>query len=157
MSGFNGAVKWAGDHPVMVAVGVFGIGAIILLMMQPKSSGGGDNGMGAFYAAQSAQAASGNSLMAIQEQSKAAVALGGIAADRDKHIADTASATNIAVNTVQAQTDVNLAQINADLAQYSIYKDTRLATQMGDHAYYLSYTKDDPTYFATYLAALNGR
>lgn len=102
MAGIQGAVEWAGKHPVPVAMGVFAVGAIILLMMRPTSSG--DNGMSAFYAAQSAQAASGNSLMAVQDTNKTQVAL-----------ADIAGQYGVQVNTIRAQTDVSLAGINADV------------------------------------------
>lgn len=114
MSGFHGAVEWAGKHPVPTALGVFAVGAVLLLMMRGGGSApASDGGMSAFYAAQAASNASGNQLAAVQEQGKAATAIAQIAAGRDIHIADTASATNIAVNTVQAQTDVQLAGINA--------------------------------------------
>jgi CCR4-NOT transcriptional regulation complex NOT5 subunit len=115
MSAIKGAVHWAGEHPVTTGVGVFAIGAILLLMLRP-SSGGANNGMASFYAAQAAQAQSGNSLMAVQEQGKAATAIAQISANRDVHIADTAAATNAQINTVQAQTDVSLAGINAGVA-----------------------------------------
>jgi len=115
MSAIKGAVHWAGEHPVTTAVGVFAVGAVILLILKPGAAPAGDNGMSAFYAAQAAQSASGNSLMAIQAQGKAATAIAQISADRDTHIADTASAANIAINTVQAQTDLGLAGINADV------------------------------------------
>ncbi len=114
MSGLHGAVEWAGKHPVPTAIGVFAVGAVLLLML--RGGGGGaapDNGMGAFYAAQAASAASGNQLAAVQAQGKAATAIAQIGADRDTHLGDTAAATSIAVNTVQAQTDLGLAGINA--------------------------------------------
>lgn len=113
MSGIKGAVEWAGHHPVPVALGVFAVGAVLLLVFRGNS--GGDNGMGAFYAAQAAQAASGNALMTTQAQVKGATAIAQIAADRDVHLADTGAATSLAINTVQAQTDVNLANINASV------------------------------------------
>lgn len=84
MSGISGAVAWSGKHPVTLAVGVFAIGAVILLMMKGHGGDPAAGGMGQFYAAQAAQAASGNSLMAVQANDKTAVALAGIAADRDK-------------------------------------------------------------------------
>jgi len=114
MAGFHGAVEWAGKHPVPTALGVFAVGAVLLLMFRGgRTAPASDGGMSAFYAAQAASAASGNQLAAVQEQGKAATAIAQIAAGRDTHIADTAAATNIAVNTVQAQTDVQLAGINA--------------------------------------------
>lgn len=115
MSGFHGVVEFAGKHPVGTAVGVFAVGAVILLLMKGGSAPASDGGMSAFYAAQAASAASGNQLAAVQEQGKAATAIAQIAAGRDVHLADTASATTIAVNTVQAQTDVSLAGINASV------------------------------------------
>lgn len=111
MSAIKGAVHWAGEHPVTVAVGVFAVGAILLLMMRKPSAAGANNGMASFYAAQAAQASSGNSLMAVQSQGKTATAIAQIAADRDKAIANTGAA----VATVQSQTDVQLAQVNADV------------------------------------------
>lgn len=112
MSAIKGAVHWAGEHPVTVAVGVFAIGAVILLMMKGSGGGAANNGMSSFYAAQASQAASGNSLMAVQAQGKTATAIAQIAANRDTAIANTGAA----VATVQSQTDVNLAQIGADVA-----------------------------------------
>ena len=111
MSAIKGAVHWAGEHPVTVAVGVFAIGAVILLMMKGSGGGAADNGMSSFYAAQAAQASSGNSLMAVQSQGKTATAIAQIAADRDKAIATTGAG----VATVQSQTDLGIAQVNADV------------------------------------------
>lgn len=111
MSAIKGAVHWAGEHPVTVAVGVFAIGAVLLLMMKGGGSGAANNGMSAFYAAQASQAASGNSLAAVQAQGKTATAIAQIAANRDTTIA----ATGAQVATVQSQTDVQLAQLNADV------------------------------------------
>lgn len=112
MSAIKGAVNWAGEHPVTVAVGVFAFGAIVLLMLSGRKGGvAANNGMGAFYAAQASQAASGNSLMAVQAQGKTATAIAQIAADRDKAIATTGAG----VATVQSQTDLGIAQVNADV------------------------------------------
>lgn len=98
------AIDWAGQHPVTTAVGAFAVGAIILLMLK-GGGGGSNNGMAAFYAAQAAQAQSGNALMIAQDQDKTAVAL-----------AQTAAAYHAQVATVQSQTDLNLASINAGVA-----------------------------------------
>lgn len=116
MSGIHGAVEFAGKHPVGTAVGVFAVGALLLLMFRGGGSApASDGGMSAFYAAQAASNASGNQLAAVQEQGKAATAIAQIGANRDMHLGDTAAATSIAVNTVQAQTDVQLAGINASV------------------------------------------
>lgn len=104
MASFSSAVHWAGDHPVTTAVGAFATGAILLLML--RGHGGGNNGMSAFYAAQAAQAASGNQLMAAQDANKTAVAVAGIAADRDKSLA-----------TISGGASVQLATINGTIAQ----------------------------------------
>lgn len=137
MAGISSAVEWAGKHPVTVAVGVFALGAVFLLFMRGSSSGTGDGGMSAFYAAQAAQAASGNQLMAVQAQGKTATAIAQIAADRDVQLADyatQAAATQVAggislaeiaaaasahAATVQSQTDIQLAQYNRDVLMAS--------------------------------------
>lgn len=107
MSVFHGAVEWSGKHPVTLAVGVFAIGAVILLMMKGGGGSAAAGGMGQFYAAQAAQAASGNSLMAVQANDKTAVALAGIAADRDKTLGlanlDTQKTLGLAVNDTAQQ------------------------------------------------------
>lgn len=114
----------------MVGVGVFAIGAILLLMMRGGGSSG-DNGMSAFYAAQAASAASGNQLAAVQEQGKAATAIAQIAANRDvdlsqsqiqlaqitgqtsANLAEIGGKYTVQANTIAAQRDVDLANINA--------------------------------------------
>lgn len=136
MSAISGAVKWAGDHPVLIAVGVFAVGAVFLLMSRPAPAG--DSGIGAFYAAQAAQANSGNQLAGVQAQVAGATAIAKIASERDQAIAATSGATaanlatiqgksaadladiagkyNVQVNTVQAQRDVTLAGYNRDIS-----------------------------------------
>lgn len=104
MSAISGAVNWAGKHPVTVAVGVFALGAVLLLVLR-KPAASGNNGMSAFYAAQAAQAASGNSLMAVQNQVKGATAIAQIQADQ-----------NVQIATIGGQTSTNLAGINASVA-----------------------------------------
>jgi hypothetical protein len=71
------AAHWAGEHPVPMIVGVLGLGAVFILLTRPSNAGAADSGMAGFYAAQSAQAASGNSLMAVQNQDATAVAING--------------------------------------------------------------------------------
>lgn len=83
MSAVSGAVEWSGKHPVVLAVGVFALGAVILLMLKGGGGSAAAGGMGQFYAAQAAQAASGNSLMAVQANDKTAVALAQLASTRD--------------------------------------------------------------------------
>lgn len=108
-------IKWAGDHPLVLGVAVFAVGAVVLLMFR-KPVVVQDSGMGAFYAAQSASAASGNQLAAVQAQVAGATAIAQIAANRDATLADTAAKYSAQVNTTQAQTDLALAQLNKDVA-----------------------------------------
>jgi hypothetical protein len=112
MSAVTGAVHWAGEHPVTTAVGAFAIGAVVLLMMRGSGGGGGDNGMGAFYAAQSAQSASGNSLAAVQAQSKAAVQIAQLASDRDVALATANGATNVQLAGINKDATVAVAGLN---------------------------------------------
>jgi hypothetical protein len=136
MAGLSGAVKWAGDNPVIVAVGVFAVGAVFILM-NSKPAPAGNNGMAAFYAAQAASAQSGNQLAMVQAQVTGAQGIAKIQSERDQAIASTSGATalglattqgksaaelaeiagkyNVQTNTIQAQRDVNLANINRDV------------------------------------------
>jgi hypothetical protein len=107
----SGALNWAGKNPVLLAFGVFIVGAIVLIAMR-KPVQVVDSGMGAFYAAQAASTNSGNQLAAVQAQVAGATAIAGIAANRDATIADIGAKLNAEVNTVRAQTDIELARVN---------------------------------------------
>lgn len=106
--------KWAGENPLLLGIGVFAIGAIILVLFR-KPVVVQDSGMGAFYAAQSASSASGNQLASVQAQVAGATAIAGISANRDVSLADVSARYSAQVNTVQAQTDITLAQLNKDV------------------------------------------
>lgn len=114
MAGISGALGWAAKNPVPVALGVFAIGAFVLLFMR-KPVVVQDSGMGAFYAAQAAGNASGNELAMIQAQVGGAVAAARIAAERDLGLADKAGSFSIQANTIKAQTDTTLAAFNRDV------------------------------------------
>lgn len=86
MSVIKGAIHWAGEHPVVIAVGVFGIGALFLL----TRGGGGQPAaanLSSFYAAQAAQAQAGAVIQTTQIQADAAQGIAKISADRDTSIA----------------------------------------------------------------------
>jgi hypothetical protein len=137
MSAISSAADWGGKHPVTLAVGVFAVGAVILLLMRPRPVVM-DNGMGAFYAAQSASANSGNQLAAVEAQVTGATAIAQIAASRDvslastagnnsAQLADIAGKYSVQVNTIQAQTDTTLASFNHDVLMKA--EDTRQQAQ----------------------------
>lgn len=110
------AVDWAGEHPITTAVGAFAIGAVLLIVLKGGGGGGAGSAMSSFYAAQAAQAASGNTLAASQAQSAAAVSVAQIAAARDVTIAQTSGSTQTGLAQINGSTQVQLAQINAPLA-----------------------------------------
>lgn len=97
---FSGAIKWAGDNPLILAIGVFVIGGFVLLAMR-KPVVVQDSGMSAFYAAQAASNQSGNQLAAVQAQVAGQTQIAALATDYQSR-----------VNTVRAQTDVKLAELN---------------------------------------------
>lgn len=99
----SNVVKFVGDHPVILGAGVFAVGVIVLLSFR-KPVVVQDSGMGAFYAAQSASAQSGNELAAVQAQVAGATAIATIAGEFQAK-----------TNTVRAQTDVRLAELNGDV------------------------------------------
>ncbi len=115
MSGFSGAASWAGKNPVLLGVGVFAVGAVLLLLLR-KPTVIQDSGMGAFYAAQAAGNNSGNQLAAVQAQVAGATAIAGIAASRDTTLADIGGRYSIEANTVRAQLDRDLAGLNQEVA-----------------------------------------
>lgn len=108
-------------HPVGVAVAVFGIGAVFILAR--GSGGGGDSsGLQAFYAAQSAQAISGNQVQAVQIATQADVA---------KTLASTEAAVNINTLWANASTAMNTNnnQTALGLAPYALQ--TQIASSLG--------------------------
>lgn len=130
MADASSALHWAAKHPIPVAVGVFAVGAILLLMMggHGSSSSSSSSDMSAFYAAQAAQAADGASVATTQSNN--ATALGIAQIQGNTSTANTASnnAASVAMN-----------QSNNNLSAYQTYKATRLATQQSDWAYFLDY------------------
>lgn len=85
MSQISAAFKWASEHPVPTAVGVFAVGAILLLMTRNTSAGasGDATSAAAYYAAEAQQGISGNQLAETQIVAQAATtqALAATAAD----------------------------------------------------------------------------
>jgi len=147
MSGISGAISYAGKHPVTVAVGVFAVGAVLLLLL--RGNGGGqtsDGGMNAFYAAQAAQASSGNALLAAQKQVMGAIAI-------NQQNTDAAVKINASNNTLA----LGLNEQNVAEANYETYKQVRLATQIQEHAYYLAFTKDRPELFGQVIESMSKR
>jgi hypothetical protein len=106
MGAFTKIVDWAGDHPVLIGVGVFAIGGLVLLSL---NKGGGDgSGMTSFYAAQAAQNASNNSVALAQVQGATATGIAKIAAGQNVTIADTQA--RVALAQTDAATSLGLAR-----------------------------------------------
>lgn len=123
-------LHWAAEHPVPVAVGVFAVGALILLMTAGK--GGGSQagaGMQGFYAAQAAQAADNATVATTQSNNTAALGIAKIQAD-----------ASTAMNANNNSAAVSINGQNTDLSAYQTYKQTRLATQQSAWAYYMDET-----------------
>lgn len=122
------AVNFAGEHPVMTALGVFAIGAVVLVVLRGSGGGGeGGSSMSAFYAASAASSSAGNQLAAVQAQVNGATAIAKIAADRDvallsatgatqKELAELAGKYNAQMATVKSQTDLVLADYSREVA-----------------------------------------
>lgn len=123
MASIHGALHWAKEHPVPLAIGVFAVGAVVLLLMNSgSSSSSGSSGLSSFYAAQAAQAQSGNSLMATQDQDKTAVALAQIGTANQQALATTAagvSTANIAANQAVALKQLAVTS-QANQQQYNL-------------------------------------
>lgn len=62
----QGAAHWAGEHPVIIAGGVFVIGGLLLLVLSGNNGSANSNLGSAYFAAQAAQGVSGNQLQATQ-------------------------------------------------------------------------------------------
>lgn len=80
MADFNGAVGYAGKHPVQVGLGVVVVGLIFMLLMRkppPAENSGGGGGIAAFYQAQAVQSGVNAQIRAAEMQSNAAVAISG--------------------------------------------------------------------------------
>jgi hypothetical protein len=97
MSGeFGKVTEWAGEHPVMLGVGIFAIGGIIIILMNSGSSSSASasagSGMASFYAAQSAQQASNNTVALAQVQGATDTAVAQIAANQNVSIAQASDA-----------------------------------------------------------------
>lgn len=121
------AISWMGDHPVLVAVAVFAVGGMVLLSLNKGGGGSSDGGMGAFYAAQSAQQASNNQVNVAQVQGQTAVALAQVQGT---------TATGIA--TLATQRDTAIAQMNSDLSSKSL----DLAKEAQNKAYWQGVGQD---------------
>lgn len=124
-------LHWAAEHPVPTAVGVFAVGALLLLVMGSGKGGGSQAGAGmsSFYAAQAAQSANNASVATTQSNNTAALGIAKIQAD---------ASTAINANNNSAAVTVN--QSNNNLSAYETYKQTRLETQKSAWAYYLDAT-----------------
>lgn len=122
-------LHWAAEHPVPVAIGVFAIGALVLLM---TSGGGGGSqagaGMSSFYAAQAAQSANNASVATTQSNNTAALGIAKIQAD-----------ASTAINANNNSTALGINGQNTALSAYQTYKQTRLATQQSEFAYMLDF------------------
>lgn len=110
MSGFNGAVSWAGKHPITTAVGAFALGAVLLLMLKggggsAASSGGNAS---AFFAAQAQQAAIQGATAQTQAQSNAAVAINQANVTGSVQIASIGGATSEDLANINATSQLNL-------------------------------------------------
>lgn len=112
MAGMSDALHWAEKHPVPLAIGVFCVGAVLLLLLSgsKSSAASSGSGLGTFYAAQAAQASSGNQLMATQDQDKTAVALAQIGASNQQALATTSAGVSLA--SIDANQAVALKQLN---------------------------------------------
>ena len=133
-------LHWAAEHPVPVAVGVFALGAIVLLA---TSHGGGSQagaGMGAFYAAQAAQVQAGANLAARQSDNATALGIASLQAGVAK---DKTAAL------------VTMAKSDNDLAAYQTYKQVRLQTQQSQEAQYLASTGGNLADFTAALSNVN--
>lgn len=130
MSVFKGAIHWAGEHPVTIAVAVFGLGALFLLTRGGGSSSAASTNMSAFYAAQASQAQGNDAVALAQVQGTAATAIAQIAANRDTTIAGTQAVT---------ATTLGLAQnITAQQGQkQQFFLDTGIQQIFGDQLPFL--------------------
>lgn len=137
-------LHWAAEHPVPVAVGVFAVGAVLLLLMGGKGGQASDGGMSAFYAAQAAQTNAAAGLAATQSNN--ATALG---------IADLQGKYGLASASVNNQAAVTINQSNNDLSAYQTYKQVRLGTQEATFAYQTGVNGGNVQDFTSALGAIN--
>lgn len=122
----NKVIEWAEANPAMAGIGVVVVGLGLLYVMGGLGGGGGSNsGAAAYYAAQSAEAQSGNALQAVQIQANATTAQMQIAAD-----------TSVANNTTWASTSVtNIAANNSAAIALAPYQlQNNLIDELGNIA-----------------------
>lgn len=141
-------LHWAAEHPVPTAVGVFAVGALLLIVMGAGKGGGGSQagaGMSSFYAAQAVQSANNASVATTQSNNSAAMGIAKIQAD-----------ASTAINSNNNSTAVTLNQSNNDLTAYQTYKQTRLETQKSAWGYYLDVTgAPGASFFADQMDAIS--
>lgn len=133
-------LHWAAEHPVPVAIGVFAVGAVLLLVMGHGSGGGGGGDMAAFYAAQGAQAQAAAGLAATQNSNATALGIAGIQAGVTNHSTDAA---------------VTINQSDNNLAAYQTYKQVRLQTQQSQFAYQAGVNGNNVAAFTDALSTIN--
>lgn len=134
MNVVSGAVHWAGEHPIPTAVGVFAVGAILLLVLRPATPTVADNGMSAFYAAQAVQATSGNQLMAVQNQDATALGVAQVAAARDVGMVTAQGATDTSLASINGASAVQLADITGSDALATVQNNNATAISLADAA-----------------------
>lgn len=112
------SIEWAGKHPVPVFVGVVVGGGVLIMLMRGGggSSSSGDNGMSAFYAAQAAQANSGNQLMAIQNQDATALGIAQVNAGAATTINGQNTGAATTINGQNTDTALAITQTNDSTA-----------------------------------------
>lgn len=94
------------DHPIMLAIGVFVVGFIVL---SSGNQGGGDGGAGAFYAAQAASKTSGDAVMIAQINANSSDKQALAYIDAQKSINTTWAGNQLATTQITANTAVSLA------------------------------------------------
>lgn len=122
MSAFEKPIAFVKAHPVGVGIGVFALGLIFILMNRGSgsSSSGDDAGnLSGFYAAQAAQAQSGDAVQAIQIQSQAQTAQALAADDAAVNITTLNTNASTAMNANNNATLLGLAPYNVQAAGIS--------------------------------------
>lgn len=115
---------WVKSHPLETGGGILVAGLAFIFLRGSGSSGSSsstqDSGAAAYYAAESAQAQSGNALQAVQIETQAATAQAQISADAYTQVQDTWASTNLATTNANNAEATILAPSQESEALYSV-------------------------------------
>jgi len=123
-------LEWAKDHPAATGLGIVAVGVVFLFLRGSGGGSSGDNGSAAaYYAANAAEAQSGNALEAVRINAAAQTQQTLIAADVSKSNNQTWASTNLAMT--QSNNDTTLDAFPYLLASKKLDNDQLTISALG--------------------------